>query len=137
MLWQVWGVSADSLRRYLMMAIEPNLIIWLTTAVFVIAVLYSMVGHGGASGYIAVMSIVSLSPAVIRPTALILNIIVASVASFSFIRAGQFNRRLFLPFSVASTPASYIGGSILLPDQQYRLLVGLALLFATIRLFLR
>jgi uncharacterized membrane protein YfcA len=58
------------------------------------------------------------------------------VASFSFIRAGQFNRRLFLSFAVASIPASYIGGSIHLPDHQYRLLIGLALFLATIRLFI-
>lgn len=114
---------------------EPDLIILLTISVFVIAVLYSMVGHGGASGYIAVMSIAGLSASSIRPSALILNIIVASVASFSFIRAGQFNLRLFLSLAAASIPASYIGGSIVIPDHQYRVLIGLALFFATIRLF--
>ncbi len=120
-----------------MNSIEPATLVILVSAIFFIALLYSMVGHGGASGYIAVMSLMSISPAMVRPAALVLNILVSLVAGWNFIRAGQFRWRLFWPFAVTSIPASFIGGMILLPDRHYRQLIGLALLFATFRLFVR
>jgi uncharacterized membrane protein YfcA len=116
-------------------SLEPATLFVLITAIFFIAILYSMVGHGGASGYIAVMSLASLSPMMAKPSALVLNILVSVVASWNFIRVGQFRWRIFWPFAVTSIPASFIGGTILLPDHHYRQLMGLALLFATFRLF--
>ena len=72
----------------------PEHVIWLSLAIFVVALLYSSVGHAGASGYIAVMSLFSLAPEVIRPTALVLNLLVASIGTYQFWRAGFLDRVL-------------------------------------------
>lgn len=106
-------------------------------AVFVVAVLYSSVGHGGASGYLAVMALMAVSPAVTRPTALMLNIFVASIAAVQFYRRGYLSWRLFFTFSVASVPAAYLGGSIELPIGVYKILLGVALIFAAVRLAIK
>ena len=76
----------------------------LVLAVGVVAFLYSSVGHAGASGYIAVMGLASLSPALIKPTALLLNVIVAGIGTLQFLRAGHFRWRLFWPFALLSVP---------------------------------
>ncbi|MDB6147200.1 MAG: putative rane transporter protein [Spartobacteria bacterium] len=106
-------------------------------SVAVIAFLYSCVGHAGASGYIAVMAIFGLAPPVIRPTALILNILVASIGSFQFWRAGHFSWKLFWPFAVLSVPAAYLGGYLQLPAAILKTLIGLVLLFSAARLIFR
>ncbi|MEY2440215.1 MAG: uncharacterized protein QOI34_1600 [Verrucomicrobiota bacterium] len=106
-------------------------------SVAVIAFLYSCVGHAGASGYIAVMAIFGLAPPVIRPTALILNILVASIGSFQFWRAGHFSWKLFWPFAVLSVPAAYLGGYLQLPASILKTLIGLVLLFSAARLIFR
>src|ERR1700681_3770293 len=85
-------------------------LIFLFVAVGLIAFLYSSVGHAGASGYIAVMALWGLAPTVIRPTALVLNILVASIGALQFWRAGHFSWRLFWPFALLSIPAAYLGG---------------------------
>src|SRR5438876_5058267 len=90
-------------------------------AIFIVAVLYSSVGHGGASGYLAVMAFVAVAPDVIRPTALVLNVFVASIAAFQFYMAGQFSWRTFLPFALASIPMAFIGGMIVLPITIYKI----------------
>lgn len=100
----------------------------LAAGVFAIAVLYSSVGHAGASGYIAWMSLLSLAPAEIRPTALALNILVASIATWQFVRAGHFQWRLFWPFVVLAIPAAFAGGRIALPTSAFKVLLGLVLL---------
>lgn len=100
----------------------------LAAGVFAIALLYSAVGHAGASGYIAWMSLLSMAPAEIRPTALALNILVASIATRQFVRAGHFHWRLFWPFVVLAIPAAFVGGAITLPTQVFKVLLGLALL---------
>lgn len=100
------------------------------------AMLYSSVGHAGASGYLAAMALLSVEPAIMKPTALCLNILVASIATYQFARAGCFSWQLFWPFAVASVPAAYIGGAITLPGEYYRPLVGAVLLVAAIRLLL-
>src|SRR5438477_257826 len=82
-------------------------LISLFLAVGVIAFLYSSVGHAGASGYIAIMTLWELAPTVIRPTALVLNILVASIGAFQFWRAGHFSWKLFWPFALLSIPAGY------------------------------
>lgn len=103
-------------------------------AVFVVAVLYSSVGHGGASGYLAVMAFLAVAPAVTRPTALILNIFVSSIAAFQFYRRGYFDRRVFFSFAAASIPFAFIGGMIDLPAPVYKKILGAVLLFAALRL---
>ncbi len=107
----------------------------LVTAVLLIAFLYSSVGHAGASGYIAVMSLASLSPAVIKPTALLLNILVASIGSWQFFRAGHFSWRLFWPFALLSVPCAFVGGYLDLPTHVFKLLVGAVLLLSAIYFF--
>jgi uncharacterized membrane protein YfcA len=102
---------------------------------FVGAALYSSVGHGGASSYLAVMGLFSLAPDVMKPTALALNILVAGVATFKFYRAGLFNWRLFWPFAVVSIPAAFVGGATMLPARTYKIVVGIVLLYAAIWMF--
>jgi uncharacterized membrane protein YfcA len=108
----------------------PELVLLLTLGVFAIAVLYSCVGHAGASGYIAWMSLLGLAPAVIRPSALALNILVASIATWQFVRAGHFHGRLFWPFVALSIPAAFVGGYITLPTTTFKVLLGFALLWS-------
>jgi uncharacterized membrane protein YfcA len=102
---------------------------------FVGAALYASVGHGGASSYLAVMGLFSLAPDVMKPTALALNILVASVATFKFYRAGLFSWRLFWPFAVASIPAAFVGGAVVLPTRWYKIVVGVVLLYAAVWMF--
>src|SRR5437762_14367796 len=88
--------------------------------IFIVALLYSTVGHAGASGYLAAMALFGLAPAVMKPTALTLNIIVAIVGTIRFIRAGFFSWRIFWPFAVASIPAAFVGGWLTLPASVYK-----------------
>ena len=106
----------------------------LTLLIFVAAVLYSSVGHGGASGYLAAMALFGVPPGVMKPTALVLNLVVASVGTFRFWRAGCFAWNLFWPFAVTSIPCAYIGGAMKLPVPAYKIILGLVLLFAAWRL---
>jgi len=108
--------------------------IWITILLFLVAVLYSSVGHAGASGYLAVMALVGISAEIMRPTALALNIVVATIATIKFYRAGSFSWRLLLPLVITSIPMAYVGGSIVLPEHIYKPLVGLILLFSAWRL---
>jgi uncharacterized protein len=112
-------------------------VIFLFLAVTVIAFLYSSVGHAGASGYIAVMTLFGLATPVIRPTALVLNILVATIGSFQFWRAGHFSWKLFWPFAVLAVPAAYFGGYLQLPARILKIIIGLVLLFSAGRLFFR
>src|SRR5213079_1673377 len=112
-------------------------LILLFFAVGVIAFLYSSVGHAGASGYIAVMTLWGLAPTVIRPTALVLNILVASIGAFQFWRAGHFAWKLFWPFALLSIPAAYFGGHLQPSTSVLRILIGLVLLFSAARLIFR
>ncbi len=116
------------------MAIET--IFFLCLAIMLVAFLYSSVGHAGASGYIAVMTLFGLVPTVIKPSALVLNILVASLTSFQFWRAGHFSWSLFWPFAVLSVPLAFLGGYINLPTQWFKLLVGLVLLYSAVRFFI-
>lgn len=109
----------------------------LVLAIGVVAFLYSSVGHAGASGYIAVMTLASLSPAVIKPSALVLNILVASIGSWQFHRAGHFRWRLFWPFALLSVPFAFLGGYLDLPTHLFKLLVGIVLLMSALYFFRR
>src|SRR4030065_1253904 len=108
-------------------------VVFLSLAMFCIAFLYSSVGQAGASGYIAIMTLFSLAPAEIKPTALALNILVASVGSWQFWRAGHFSWRLFWPFAILSFPLAYVGGYLNLPAHIFKVVVGIVLLFSAIR----
>jgi len=108
--------------------------ILITMLLFLVAVLYSSVGHAGASGYLAVMALVGISAEIMRPTALALNIVVAAIATVKFYRAGSFSWRLLLPLVITSIPLAYVGGSIVLSENFYKPLVGLILLFSAWRL---
>src|SRR5207302_6488261 len=112
-------------------------LIFLSLTIGVIAFLYSSVGHAGASGYIATMTLFGLATTVIRPTALVLNILVASISAFQFWRAGHFAWKLFWPFAVLSIPAAYFGGYLQPSASILRILIGLVLLFSAARLFFR
>src|SRR5688572_22502234 len=103
-------------------------------AVFVVAVLYSSVGHGGASGYLAVMALFAIAPEVTKPTALILNLFVALIAFVQFYRAGNFDWKIFLPFAFSSIPMAFAGGSMSLPAAVYKIILGVALMLAAVRL---
>src|SRR5438128_5423218 len=107
----------------------------LLLAVGLIAFLYSSVGHAGASGYIAVMTLWGVAATTIRPTALVLNILVASIGAFQFWRAGHFAWNFFWPFAVLSVPAAFVGGYMHLSTPIFKTLVGLVLLFSAVRLF--
>jgi uncharacterized membrane protein YfcA len=117
------------------MAIESLLL--LTAGVFVIALLYSSVGHAGASGYIAVMSLLGLAPAELKPIALALNILVASIGSWQFRRAGHFSWSLFWPFALLSVPFAFLGGYLNLPTQVFKVIVGIVLLVSAVQFLVR
>jgi hypothetical protein len=106
----------------------------LTVLIFLAAVLYSSVGHAGASGYLAAMALVGISADVMKPTALVLNIIVATIATARFYQAGCFSWPLLWPFAIGSIPMSFVGGAIHLPSYIYKPAVGAVLLFAAVRL---
>lgn len=109
----------------------------LSAGVFVIALLYSSVGHAGASGFIAVMSLLNMAPQEVKPIALVLNIFVASVTAWHFYRAGHFSWGLFWPFAALSVPLAMAGGYINLPTHWFKILVGAVLLFSSVRLWLQ
>ncbi len=104
---------------------------------FAVAVLYSCVGQAGASGYIAAMALFGFAPAVIKPTALVLNVFVAALVSVRFYRAGHFNWRLAVPLLLSSFPAALLGGFLTLPPSIFNRLLGSLLLLAAIPLLVR
>jgi uncharacterized membrane protein YfcA len=106
-------------------------------AIFLVAVLYSSVGHGGASGYLALMAFLAVGPEVSRPTALVLNLFVASIGTVQFYRAGYFSWRIFLPFAAASIPMAVVGGMIEIPTNVYKIVLGVVLCLAAIRLAIK
>jgi len=119
------------------MELDYTHLTFLFLAVGVIAFLYSSVGHAGASGYIAIMTLWGLAPDIIRPTALVLNILVAFIGALQFWRAGHFDWKLFWPFALLSVPAAYFGGYLQPSASVLRILIGVVLLFSAARLVLR
>ena len=107
----------------------------IAAAIFVMALLYSSVGHGGGSGYLATLALAGVAAGVMRPAALILNLLVAGIAAAQFARSGYFSWRVFWPFALTSVPLAFIGGQIHLPGALYKQMVGAALIFAAVRLF--
>lgn len=98
------------------------------------ATLYSSVGHGGASGYLAAMALFGLAPLFMKPAALAMNIAVAGLVFHRLWRAGHFDARLFWPFAAGSIPLAFVGGALTLPGGIYKILVAVALLVAASRL---
>jgi len=106
----------------------------LTLLISIAALLYSSVGHAGASGYLAAMALFNLAPNVMKPTALVLNLVVATVGTIRYARAGHFAWNVFWPFAALSIPCAFLGGWMKLPVQTYKIILGLVLLFAAWRL---
>ncbi len=102
---------------------------------FFAALLYSAVGQAGASGYLAIMTLFALPLEIMKPTALAINILVASIASLKYYRAGYFSWSVFWPFAIMSVPFSFVGGWISLPSYIYKPIVAAVLLYAAYRLF--
>lgn len=109
----------------------------LSLAIAVVAFLYSSVGHAGASGYIAVMTLFGLTAGVIKPAALVLNILVACLAAWQFWRAGHFEWPLFWPFALLGVPFAFSGGYFNLPAHFFKILVGLVLLYTAARFLVK
>src|SRR5512147_2910431 len=111
-------------------------LIWLAIAIGIAAALYSSVGHGGSSAYIALMALAGLAPADIRPVALVLNILVAGLGAVRYLRAGRFDWNVFWPFAVTAVPAAFFAGRVEVPEQIYRPLLAVALTAAALRYLL-
>ncbi len=101
---------------------------------FIVAFLYSSVGHGGASGYLALMALFSYAPDTMRPTALLLNMFVATTGFIQYYRGGHFRWKLFWPFAITSIPAAFVGGLIVMDAHLYKIILGILLLFSVVRL---
>lgn len=95
--------------------------------------LYSSVGHAGASGYLAAMALFGLAPLEMKPAALTLNILVASIGTFKYLKTGRFSWSVFWPFALCSVPFAYLGGLINLPGIYYKPVVGVVLIYAAFR----
>ena len=102
---------------------------------FAVAILYSSVGHAGASGYIASMALLGFAPEQVRPTALALNLLVGGIGLFRWWRGGHVRWRNVLPFVLASAPAAFLSAQVTLPKESYSLLLGIVLLVAAVGVF--
>lgn len=100
------------------------------------AFLYATVGQAGGTGYLAAMALVGLAPQIMKPTALILNILVAAIASYSYLHAGCFSWKRFWPFVTTSIPFAFLGGSLNVPILLYRWVIGVVLIFTAFRLLI-
>jgi len=114
------------------MDIESILI--LATMIFVVSVLYSSIGHAGASGYLAAMALFSMTPLEMKPAALTLNVLVASIATVKYLRADCFSWSLFWPLALVSIPFAYLGGLLNPPATYYNPIIGAVLIFAAWRI---
>ncbi len=112
---------------------QPELL--LAALFFAVAVLYSSVGHAGASGYIAAMALLGFAPEQMRPTALALNLLVGGIGLLRFWRGGHVRWRNVLPFVLASAPAAFLSAQVTLPKESYSLLLGIVLLVAALGVF--
>jgi uncharacterized protein len=110
--------------------VDDTILLVLACAMLLASFVYASVGHGGASAYIAAMALAGLAPAEMRPIALTLNVLVSSLATYKFWRAGHFRWPLFWPFAAVSIPFAYLGGAINLPGGVYKVVVGAVLAYA-------
>ncbi len=104
------------------------------SVLLLISFLYSSVGHGGASGYLALMALWAVSTQEMRTSALTMNVLVASISFYHFYKAGYFNTKLFIPFAITSIPFSYLGGLITLDALLYKRILAICLVIAIYRL---
>ena len=109
--------------------------IWLFLILLpIVAFLYASVGHGGASGYLALMALFSFAPETMKPTALLLNLFVAGIAFYHYYKAGYFNKKLFLSFAIASIPLAFLGGMIEVDASIYKKVLAVLLVFAILKM---
>src|SRR5438046_9959208 len=113
------------------MPIETQIL--LAGLIFAVGLLYSMVGHAGASGYLAVLVLGGFAQEELRTTALVLNILVAAIGTAQFAHAKHFDLRLFWPFALGSVPFAFFGGRLKLPPEYYSFALGVVLLFSAVR----
>ena len=111
---------------------DPVVLILLIACV---AFAYAMVGHGGASGYLALMALAGMSVAVMRPSALVLNLFVSAISFTQYARTGHFRWRVFWPFAILSIPAAWLGAQVDLDPAMYKRILAVCLLFAVARMF--
>ena len=117
------------------MLTTSNTLLLLTVVILlIVAFLYSSVGHGGASGYIAALSVLGFTALTIKSSVLILNIFVAGIAFYHYYRSGHFRWKLFYPFAILSIPMAYLGSFIVLEDKLYKQLLGICLILAVMRI---
>ena len=109
----------------------------LAMLILVAALLYSSVGHGGASGYLAAMAMMGIPIEVMRPTALLLNVLVAAIALLKYARVDAFSWRLFTPLALTSIPSAYLGGTLMLPVYLYKPLIGAVLILSAMQIYRR
>jgi uncharacterized protein len=106
----------------------------LTVLILAVSLLYASVGQAGGSGYLAAMALLGFAPALMKPTALVLNVLVALISTVKFWRAGHVSWKVFWPFAATSIPAAFVGGMLSLPTSLYKAVVGAVLLYAAYRL---
>lgn len=129
--------NSDSFPCYIYLYSFQNMAyidILIPLLLLLVAFLYASVGHGGASGYIAVLTFFSIPLATYKPVVLVLNVVIASIAFYQFYKAGYFKWKLTWPFLVTSIPAAFIGSTISVDEKMYKVILGLALLFPVVRL---
>jgi uncharacterized protein len=102
----------------------------------IMAFLYASVGHGGASGYLALMAIFSISPEVMKPTALLLNLFVSMISFVAYYQNGHFKKEVFIPLALASIPLSFVGGTMKIDSHAYKTILGLILILPILRLIM-
>lgn len=100
---------------------------------FIVAFLYASVGHGGASGYLALMVLFNFSPSVMKPTALLLNLFVSMVSFIQFYRGKYFKWKIFAPLIIFSIPMAFLGGRLAMQDHLYKTILGLFLIIPICR----
>jgi uncharacterized membrane protein YfcA len=109
--------------------------IWVFLTILpVVAFMYATVGHGGASGYLAMMSLFGFVPETMKPTALLLNLFVAAISFLHYARTGHFNKKLFIIFAVASIPLAFVGGMVEVDASIYKKILAILLVFAVLRM---
>ena len=100
----------------------------------IVAFMYSSVGHGGASGYLAMMALFGFAPDYMKPTALLLNLFVAAISFLHYAKAGHFNKKLFIVFAVASIPLAFVGGMIEIDASFYKKILAVLLVLSLIHI---
>jgi len=109
--------------------------IWLFLIILpIVAFLYASVGHGGASGYLALMALFSFAPETMKPTALLLNLFVSAIAFYHYYKTGYFNKKLFFPFASASIPMAFLGGMIEVEVTIYKNILAVLLIFSILKM---